>query len=63
MATALWIITMAAGAVAMFLWGHMEGRTTAAIESENEWMEGFKEGWEASENFDSSIRMIWEERG
>jgi len=59
MVSTLSIITSASFGIAMFLWGHLEGRKLGSRSADDEYANGFADGWEASEDFDSSIRVIW----
>jgi hypothetical protein len=46
----------------MFLVGTMAERTRTSDRLVSEWLDGFRDGWEAAEQFDNDVRMIWGHR-
>ena len=43
----------------MFLWGQLTIRATSRLSAERDWADGFRAGWEAAEQFDNDVRLIW----
>jgi hypothetical protein len=46
----------------MFLWGTLSEKDRETERLSNEWADGFRDGWEAAENFDNDVRTIWRTR-
>jgi len=57
---------LACGAVlfgfGMFLWGTLVERGASAQRMTDEWLNGFRDGWEAAEDFDNDVRLVWGDR-
>jgi hypothetical protein len=43
----------------MFLIGTMVEQTRTSGRMLTEWLNGFRDGWEAAEQFDNDVRIIW----
>jgi hypothetical protein len=43
----------------MFLLGQLVTRQHCRDNETAEWLDGFREGWEAAEQFDNDVRIIW----
>jgi hypothetical protein len=43
----------------MFLWGTLVERGMNTERMTEEWLNGFREGWEAAEQFDNDVRLVW----
>ena len=54
-----WVCAAAIYGFAMFLWGTLSERKLHTVRVHDEWVHGFRDGWEAAEQFDTDIRMIW----
>lgn len=59
MITAVYIVGLAAFGFAMFLWGQMSAHGEFSELVSREWHYGFRDGWEAAEQFDNDVRVIW----
>jgi hypothetical protein len=59
MITAVYIVGLAAFGFAMFLWGQLSTRKACTDRISREWHYGFRDGWEAAEQFDNDVRVIW----
>jgi len=46
----------------MFLIGTMVEQTRATQRMLDEWLNGFRDGWEAAEQFDNDVRIVWRGR-
>jgi hypothetical protein len=54
------LVVMGAGfGFGMFLWGQLVTRAACRERDEREWLDGFRAGWEAAEQFDNDVRLIW----
>jgi hypothetical protein len=60
------LVTCAVGAVlfgfGMFLWGTLTGWDRCVSKLERQWVDGFRDGWEACERFDDDVRVVWGDR-
>jgi hypothetical protein len=43
----------------MFLWGTLTGEKTQAGRVDRAYTDGFRDGWEACEQFDDDVNVIW----
>jgi hypothetical protein len=43
----------------MFLWGMLSGWERSSSRLELSWADGFRDGWEACEQFDDDVRVVW----
>jgi hypothetical protein len=43
----------------MFVAGTLAGQTRMHGRLLEEWLHGFRDGWEAAEQFDNDVRIIW----
>jgi hypothetical protein len=43
----------------MFIWGTLSERNVQTVRLSDEWTHGFRDGWEAAEQFDNDVRTIW----
>jgi hypothetical protein len=43
----------------MFMWGTLVGQESNANRLADEWLEGFRAGWESSEQFDNDVKIVW----
>jgi hypothetical protein len=43
----------------MFLYGGLVEQTRQTERMMGEWMDGFRSGWEAAEQFDNDVRTVW----
>jgi hypothetical protein len=45
--------------LSMFVWGTLVGRESNVDRLADEWLEGFRAGWEAAEQFDNDVKIVW----
>ena len=43
----------------MFVWGGLSVKDTGPDRMHEEWLHGFRDGWEAAERFDDDVRIVW----
>ena len=59
MRAAVWITVGSMYGFGMFLAGSLFAQARQTERLVSEWLNGFRDGWEAAEQFDNDVQLVW----